>query len=1066
MRPEKLIMENFGPFSGRAELDFSKLEDIFLISGKTGAGKTTIFDAMCFSLYGKVPGSRGAHPGRLRSDHTGEDGDCFVSLEFTLGEKRYLAERRPRQERKKKRGEGVTIEEETFVFYEIDAGGNVISNADTGTYKKSELDLKLKNLIGLEADEFFKIVLLPQGEFAEFLKESTAERQKVLGKLFPVEKAVKIKELARKKANEAEAQAKGAARVLEDTTQKLKTDDYEKLHAETAFALQTAEKKSLSLEKEDSAFGQILSLRKNERETGERLAGSKKMLEEAEAGETSINKKSALLSRSRAARPLEQFLRGLESSELAAKNAEIAFAGAAEEKEAASLAAVKAEEACTGLPAFEKELNALRERRPALMEILAEEEKLSSNGKDLERQNTLIKKLCGETYVFKQDLEKLEIIIKETEALAAGQPAIDEKYTMSKAVKDLLVEFRKYRERMDAYGREELRSEREMAESGSQAAELEKRIPVLEAEIKKLREEKTQSEQADMAAHLSVFLEPGRPCPVCGSTKHPCPAQAAEDLFAFDERIRVQEASLKEAEKKRSAAGAALEAAGKEAKKIREEAKALEREIGETIHIAFPSPPASYHGNNEVLQYLKEETPLPCRETIDRLIKTEADGLNEIVAAQKAGREAAARINGLFRLKTETQGKKGEAGKQLVAAEEQKKNLIAKIAESREKRKRLLGSDEDSAAAALAALDRIIAEKESFIVQRRKERENALVRLSGAASSWDGASRNKNDSYEELKKAHSALEKALSSTEFSGAGEAEKALLDIDAEKLIEQELRIWRENRSALRTQIAEQEKQLDAIQRELSEIFPGFHTQPGRETPKAKIPDLEEAEERLGSLKAERAAAEKEKNSALAALTSLEKDRESLVSAQKRYDELSAIAVKFKALEDDLWGSNPKRLPFDSWLLGNYLEEAAAYASARLEKMSEYRYSLLLDTETQQGRRYTGLELLVFDAHTGKTRPCATLSGGESFMASISLALGLADSIQNRSGGVRLDAVFIDEGFGSLDEASLDKALVILDELRDRRMVGIISHVSELRSRIPCRVEVIKTASGSHIE
>jgi exonuclease SbcC len=106
-----------------------------------------------------------------------------------------------------------------------------------------------------------------------------------------------------------------------------------------------------------------------------------------------------------------------------------------------------------------------------------------------------------------------------------------------------------------------------------------------------------------------------------------------------------------------------------------------------------------------------------------------------------------------------------------------------------------------------------------------------------------------------------------------------------------------------------------------------------------------------------------------------------------------------------------------------------------------------------------------MVFDAHTGKTRPCATLSGGESFMASISLALGLADSIQNRSGGVRLDAVFIDEGFGSLDETSLDKALVILDELRDSRMVGIISHVGELRSRIPCRVEVEKTSAGSRI-
>jgi exonuclease SbcC len=131
----------------------------------------------------------------------------------------------------------------------------------------------------------------------------------------------------------------------------------------------------------------------------------------------------------------------------------------------------------------------------------------------------------------------------------------------------------------------------------------------------------------------------------------------------------------------------------------------------------------------------------------------------------------------------------------------------------------------------------------------------------------------------------------------------------------------------------------------------------------------------------------------------------------------------------------------------------------------MSEGRYALILDREGEGSRSKTGLDLAVFDANTGKSRPCGTLSGGESFMASISLALGLADSIQARSGGIRLDAVFIDEGFGSLDEASLEKALNILDELREQRMVGIISHVGEMRSRIPSRIEVSKTPSGSKV-
>ncbi|MDR0513292.1 MAG: AAA family ATPase, partial [Treponema sp.] len=217
MRPEKLVMENFGPYSGRVELDFSKLQDIFLVTGKTGAGKTTIFDAICFALYGKVPGSRGNHPGKLYSDHAAEGSMSFVSFEFSIGEasydkssdisgvnsssrqKRYLVERTPKQERKKKRGEGIIVLDETLAVYEISAGAKTETHKIALASKKSEGDAKIKSLIGLDAEEFFKVVLLPQGEFAEFLKQNTSDRQKVLGKLFPVDNAMRVKEIARKK---------------------------------------------------------------------------------------------------------------------------------------------------------------------------------------------------------------------------------------------------------------------------------------------------------------------------------------------------------------------------------------------------------------------------------------------------------------------------------------------------------------------------------------------------------------------------------------------------------------------------------------------------------------------------------------------------------------------------------------------------------------------------------------------------------------------------------------------------------------------------------------------------
>ena len=1057
MRPEKLAMKNFGPYSGRVELDFSKLEDIFLITGKTGAGKTTIFDAICFALYGKVPGSRGEHPAKLFSDHAEEGSECFVSLEFSIGARRYLAERSPRQERKKKRGEGTAAE--TLALYEI-AGGtktNLVS-------KKSEGDAKLKEITGLEAEEFFKVVLLPQGEFAEFLKQNTSERQKVLGKLFPVESAVKVKELARKKSAEAEAQAEGAFRILSDIGKRVNPETYSQDHEKAGAALEKAAEKSSGLEKEEALLVRLLAIRRNERDAEERLAESRRLLEEAAKAGLSIGEKSAALSRSRAARPLEQYLRGMESASLAVKAAGAALAAAGDEKDAAEKAAEEAERLNLEMPALEKETLALREKRPALVEMLEEEKKLKSAEGELERQKAHAENLSASVKLLLEGIQKQEVSIEKTEAIAAEQPALEGKLELSKSIKDIFMKFRKYRERRDDLEKEASHAEKEIEELERRCGEYEKRIPVLEAELRRLRTEKARKEQADMASHLSALLEPGQPCPVCGSTEHPCPASGEEAPFGFDERIETQEVSFMEAEKNRAAVREKLEAKKREGIKIRGFFELLETEMREARQSAFPEPlgkssAGDFSSRPEMLPFLENGAPVPSRETIDKVIKTEVDALNEILNRQKTSRDAAGRIKELYLRRTEMRNELGEAEKSLAASDEQKKNLAQRIAEGREKHRALLASAAFSgqafttAAAALSSLDSAIAGKESLAARRRQDREQAILRLSGANAAWEGALRNRGDSAARAEDARAALEAALSGTGFSGPDEAEKALLQPGDEETLEKEIRLWRENRAGLETQKAEQEKQLEAIRRELAELS-------------AMPPPLEETTKRLGSIKQERAAAEEEKTRAFAALNSLEKDFEALQDAQKRHDALAAGARRFRALSDDLSGKNARKLPFDSWLLANYLEEAAAYATKRLEKMSDFRYSLLLDSGRQQGRGYTGLDLMVFDAHTGKTRPCATLSGGESFMASISLALGLADSIQNRSGGVKLDTIFIDEGFGSLDDASLDKALVILDELRDCRMVGLISHVGEMRSRIPCRVEIVKTASGSRIE
>jgi exonuclease SbcC len=221
-----------------------------------------------------------------------------------------------------------------------------------------------------------------------------------------------------------------------------------------------------------------------------------------------------------------------------------------------------------------------------------------------------------------------------------------------------------------------------------------------------------------------------------------------------------------------------------------------------------------------------------------------------------------------------------------------------------------------------------------------------------------------------------------------------------------------------------------------------------------------------KLTETRAERTRLVAERDEAVIGFTEIKNNAARLAEAKNRVDKIADRRETLLALANDLSGKNPKKEAFDSWLLAWRLREITAYASRRLTAMSDGQYHILSESNADRGgNALRGLDLAVFDENTGKKRPCATLSGGESFLASISLALGLADALEARGGGVQLDAVFIDEGFGSLDDSALELALGVFDELSSARMVGLVSHVDELKDRIKSQVEIIKTRHGSHI-
>jgi exonuclease SbcC len=1045
VKPEKLVMENFGPFAGREELDFSRLEDIFLITGKTGSGKTTIFDAICFALYGKAPGSRGSHTARLRSDHAGEDAECRVSLEFSLGERRYLVERSPKYERRRKRGAGTTLTDESAVLWEMAEGKKF-----KGTARKTEADQKIRALIGLEAEEFFKIVLLPQGEFAEFLRQNTAERQKVLGKLFPVEKAVRMKDLAHKKAGEAQALAAEAQRTLEEIQGRFGPEDYRTLHEAAERAYRQVKAKLSALGTEEQKLRRVYTLRQNEAEAALRLAESGERERRAEERAGTMREKESALSRSRKARPLEKFLRAAEQAEEAERIAAAALAGARETRTGAEEAYAEGEKRKGDSQKLEEETRRLREKRPLILSMEEEGEKLKALRAEAAEIRRLRAELEGKNVFLREGLENQDGEIRRLEALAAEAGETEKRLERTRAFKDACMALRKIALRQEAFLREGAAIEESLRGLERRRGELERRIAVLGEELKGLREEKILGENADTAARLALLLEPGLPCPVCGATEHPRPAPARVSPFSVDERIAAQEGSLRKDEMELSALNAEYREKSGALEKNRGELSALEAEIRE-LKRAVP---------DEIVLPGEARLPLPPSGEFDRIIKESSQDLNGLVSRQGKIREAEGRIKILYREREDLRKGLTENERELAGRAEKERNLGAGIEEGERKYETLRKTLEAEIPGGLSLerLDKLSAEKDGLIAAYREQFDRAARDLAAAQADERNALKRKEETERELAEAGSLLKKELAAGAFKDPRTLTESLLDREAEESLDREIKNWYEEKARLGSQIAEQRKQLGLIRRELENLGEEPCPEPGPSP-------LEAAGERLRRLEEEIAAGEAERDRSYAKLTGMEKDREALEEADKRCRDLGEKARGLRNLADDLAGKNPRKKPFDSWLLGLYLAEVAAFATRRLEKMSESRYSLLLDSERESGRGYTGLDLIVFDAYTGKTRPCATLSGGESFMASISLALGLADSIQSRSGGVRLDAVFIDEGFGSLDEGSLDKALLILDELREHRMVGLISHVGEMRSRIPCRVEVIKTGAGSRV-
>jgi exonuclease SbcC len=984
VRLHRLSLTAFGPFAGTEEVDFDEVgrDGLFLLWGPTGAGKTTLLDAVVFALYGTVPGARGEEK-RLRSDHAGAATRTEVSCELTLGGERLLVVRRPEQQRPKKRGEGWTTEQAKLTVQRLTEGGwePVSTRIDEGSEH-------LRTRLGLDVHQFCQVVLLPQGDFARFLRAEPEQRGELLRTLFDVGRFASAENwLADERARARDLVAVQRARLstlLARVAQVADVDVPEALAPELvggggggAVAPWVAAVRTTAAARLTQAEAVAGAAAADAASIDAELAAARAVADRHTRRDRALADLDALAAR-------EPELIGLRGERDAGRRAE----PLRDVLEAAGRAAVTAEQAADALERARRAWAAVSEGREGSVVV----------ARELRDQAAAARALLPE-------VERAAGLEREIGALGRRIAVLDEACVAAVAAADswparLAEQERRVTDAQAAEARVPgLSVAVETAEAALTAARsaerLEVRLGRTRTEVQARREAWSDARERwldlrgqrldGMAAELATQLTDGADCPVCGATEHPRPATHTGPVVTADDE--------------QSAHAAADTAEG-----------------------AFTLASADLDRQERDLVALRARAGVaPLAEQAASLdgLRAEAQEATRLAATLAPARAMLAR---------------------LLAEREQ---AAARLATDREE----LGArsaERDALALGLTQLTGRLAEARG----RDADLPSRVARLTDAAARCEALGTAETDEV----RARAAADTARRTAEDRAAGAgfddvlvAAAALLAAGRLAALDRELDGHDQAVAVLRARLDEPE---------LADIGPR--------------PDIAALEERCAGVTRRREESVAELQRSRRCAQDLESLAGDVTAAEVEVAELRAWADQVTALADLVHGrgSNTLRMRLQSFVLAARLEQVAEVASRRLLDMSGGRYTFLhSDAQGRHGAR-GGLGLDVFDEYTGVRRPTKTLSGGESFMASLALALGLADVVTAESGGVQLDTLFVDEGFGTLDPQALDAVMTVLDELRrGGRTVGVISHVEELRTRIPSRLQIIASREGSRL-
>lgn len=1014
MRPLTLSLQAFGPFVARQTLDFARLgaQRLFLISGPTGAGKTTLLDAIAFALYGASSGDERSAE-QLRSQRADPHTRTEVHFDFAIGPRRYRIHRVPRQERAKLRGSGTTTEPAAATLWERtdaagpDDEGHVLAS---GWSKVTE---QVEALVGFRGDEFRQVVLLPQGRFRELLTAGAREREQILQTLFRTERFARIQQALKAHAEAIRKAADELGIRRETLLEQSRCDDEPALAARIETLSGEIKRLDAEVQTRKAAEQQARAALDAGRTAAERLdavAKARTGLDALLAEQKRIDAQAAELEAAERADGLRdlhaQLTRGRDEQQRLTMAHQAAAGDAEQARTAAEQAAAALQQEADQEPARDAQraeihrLDALQAQVAALAEA---RRSAAARRRDAEQATTKLRQAEQATAAARQSLRDAQA---RRERLA--QPA-SRRELLADRLAELTQQSERHR-RLDTVDADRAA----LATQVSAAATAEAQAADALQAARDRRELLLRRWRDGQAQHLAASLEAGLPCPVCGATEHPAPA--AGDVEIPDEpTLNAAKASAAKAESALDAARRRLAELHQRSAQLDTEAAGLRDALGDWAK----------HGSDDLEQArngLRSELT-QAQDAAEALARLDADrpALEQHISEQEQALEQARRAQ-------------QQAGEAKAAAERSLQERSADIPEQWRAPEALRD--------ALADRRRRLTRSEQALTDARTAAQRTAQAQATAEARHQGLSQQLKDAEARLAKATADWQQRRTDAGFATDDAFAAARRDQAQQATLAQRIKAHQDAVAAARTTLANAEA---AAQGLTAPDLPALTTAAEQATAAR-----EQAETSRGSQ-----AAEHQRLSDLA--HQLARVAAQLDDHHARY----AVAGRIAEVANN---DNPYRLSFQRFVLGALLDDVLRAASQRLLAMSRGRYRLLRSTEAGDRRSLGGLDLIVEDGYTGMTRPVATLSGGEGFQAALSLALGLAETVQAYAGGLRLDAIFIDEGFGSLDPEALELAVdTLIDLQRGGRLVGVISHVPELKARIDVRLEVTAGRSGS---